>query len=85
MLLLPGAAGSGGARGVRARLSALLRGRRGSADAIKVEGVTGDHLQAAARVTTGFSGRELAKLMASVQVGHAHRSDSTEQNTGAGS
>ena len=63
-----GGAGSGGARGARGKLSALLRGRRSSADAIKVQGVTGEHLRAAAQLTAGFSGRELAKLMASVQV-----------------
>ena len=66
--LCAGGAGSGGARGARGKLSALLRGRRSSADAIKVQGVTGEHLRAAAQLTAGFSGRELAKLMASVQV-----------------
>ena len=48
-------------------LQAFLRGRRSSPDQIQVETFTPDMLQDAARKTQGFSGRELAKLMASMQ------------------
>ncbi len=45
------------------------RGRSASADRIAVQGVTDDVLESAAQRMEGFSGRELAKFMASVQVG----------------
>jgi hypothetical protein len=32
-----------------------------------VEGITEDHIEAAAQATEGFSGRELAKMVASIQ------------------
>lgn len=53
--------------GLRARLSALLRGQKASADTIRVEGVTEQHVQEAADATEGFSGRELAKMISSIQ------------------
>eukprot|EP00850_Spirogloea_muscicola_P010829 SM000065S20178 [mRNA] locus=s65:90175:93564:- [translate_table: standard] len=40
---------------------------RGKQDKIEIKGLTDDVLQEAARKTEGFSGREIAKLMASVQ------------------
>eukprot|EP00850_Spirogloea_muscicola_P020817 SM000227S07463 [mRNA] locus=s227:92862:96195:- [translate_table: standard] len=40
---------------------------RGKQDKIEIKGITDDVLQEAARKTEGFSGREIAKLMASVQ------------------
>lgn len=43
------------------------RGRRADADRIRIQGVDDALLQEAARKTEGFSGRELAKLMASAQ------------------
>ena len=49
------------------RLRALLRGRSGRPDAIKAKGITPDIIQEAAAATEGFSGRELAKLVASMQ------------------
>lgn len=63
-----GGAGSGTNRSLGQRLTALLRGRKASADTIAVEGVTASHIAQAAQLTEGFSGRELAKLMASMQV-----------------
>lgn len=42
----------------------FLRGQQGK---ITVEGITDEHLVEAARRTNGFSGREIAKLMASLQ------------------
>lgn len=41
---------------------------RGQQDKIEIKGITEDVLKEAARKTEGFSGREIAKLMASVQV-----------------
>lgn len=41
---------------------------RGQQDKIELKGITEEVLQEAARKTKGFSGREIAKLMASVQV-----------------
>jgi ATPase family AAA domain-containing protein 3A/B len=41
---------------------------RGQQDKIELKGITEEVLQEAARKTHGFSGREIAKLMASVQV-----------------
>ena len=66
--LLLGGAGSGTARGLAARLSMLLRGRSAGADAINCDGITASDIAQAAKVTAGFSGRELAKLMSSLQV-----------------
>lgn len=61
--------GAGAARGPADRLHALLRGRRaGGAERIEVQGITPDMLDAAAKRMDGFSGREIAKFMASVQV-----------------
>jgi ATPase family AAA domain-containing protein 3A/B len=41
---------------------------RGQQDKIEIKGITQDVLKEAAQKTEGFSGREVAKLMASVQV-----------------
>lgn len=49
------------------RISAFFRGQKSSADRISVEGITEDHIEAAAQATEGFSGRELAKMVASIQ------------------
>eukprot|EP00897_Mesotaenium_endlicherianum_P006693 jgi/Mesen1/6051/ME000308S05241 len=59
-----GAAASGGATW-RGWAAALLRGRPQSG--IEVKGVSADVIREAAEKTEGFSGREVAKLMASVQ------------------
>ncbi|KAL6767968.1 hypothetical protein ACKKBF_B37290 [Auxenochlorella protothecoides x Auxenochlorella symbiontica] len=61
-----GGAGAGSNTGVFARLGAWFRGR-GDVDRIAVKGVDGALLDEAAAATEGFSGRELAKFMASVQ------------------
>lgn len=53
--------------GLFGRIGALLRGRASSADRIAIQGVGGEQLKQAAKATEGFSGRELAKFMASVQ------------------
>ena len=66
-----GGAGSGGERGIAGRLRALLRGRSGRPDAIKAKGITPEIIQDAAAATEGFSGRELAKLVASMQASPA--------------
>ena len=50
-----------------ARLRAALGGRGSDADRITVSGVGEEELWEAANQTEGFSGRELAKFMASVQ------------------
>jgi ATPase family AAA domain-containing protein 3A/B len=52
-------------------------GGRGGRDAIKVEGVTSADVDAAARKTEGFSGRELAKLVASAQAAAYGTPDAT--------
>ena len=53
-------------------LRALLRGRGGRPDAIKAKGITPEIIQDAANAATeGFSGRELAKLVASMQASPA--------------
>eukprot|EP00955_Chlamydomonas_euryale_P111580 366076-Chlamydomonas_euryale.AAC.5 len=62
-----GGAGAGADSGPLARLSALLRGQRSVAEPIAVRGVGEPELRRAARLTQGFSGRELAKFVASVQ------------------
>ncbi|KAL4450227.1 hypothetical protein ABPG77_010896 [Micractinium sp. CCAP 211/92] len=62
-----GGAGAAAARGPLARLSALLRGRKGGPETITVKDVSDADLWWAAEKMDGFSGRELAKFMASVQ------------------
>lgn len=62
-----GGAGSATSTGVMERLSNWLRRRKSAADVITVNGVGEDQLWEAAQATEGFSGRELAKFMASVQ------------------
>jgi ATPase family AAA domain-containing protein 3A/B len=62
-----GEAGAGPRRGLLRRAADLFRRRGGASDAIGVRGVDEAALWAAAEATEGFSGRELAKLMASVQ------------------
>jgi hypothetical protein len=54
-------------QGVGDRLQSLLKGRKAGADHIQVEGLTPAMLDAAAKRMEGFSGREIAKFMASVQ------------------
>lgn len=66
--LMQGEAGSGKSTGVGHRLSMMLRGRKLSADRISVDpGVNEQLLRSAAERMEGFSGREIAKFMASVQ------------------
>lgn len=62
-----GGAGSASSRGLWARLSAFVRGRKGGPETIAVKDVQEEDLWWAAEHTEGFSGRELAKFMASVQ------------------
>ncbi|KAK9844676.1 hypothetical protein WJX74_005413 [Apatococcus lobatus] len=62
-----GGAGSGSVQGIGARLRAVLTGKRLAAAEITVQGIDDSLLQDAAERTEGFSGRELAKLLASVQ------------------
>ncbi|EIE18960.1 AAA-domain-containing protein [Coccomyxa subellipsoidea C-169] len=50
-----------------AALVAFLRGRSVRPDAIQLKGITPELVQEAAATTEGFSGRELAKLVASMQ------------------
>ena len=54
----------------------FLRGK-GGRDAIKVEGITDADVEAAAGKTEGFSGRELAKLVASAQAAAYGTPDAT--------
>ena len=61
-----GGAGAAAAIGLFSRLGNGPRGR-GGIERIEVRGVGGEQLDAAADATEGFSGRELAKFMASVQ------------------
>ena len=68
LCLYTGGAGSSTGRSWGQRLASLIRGRKAGADAIAVEGVTASHIAEAAKLTEGFSGRELAKMMASMQV-----------------
>jgi ATPase family AAA domain-containing protein 3A/B len=49
------------------KIKGLLLGRKSQADDIRINGITDDLLWKAAKKTDGFSGRELAKFMASVQ------------------
>lgn len=62
-----GGAGAGAQAGMIERISAWLKRRKSAADQIQVRGVGEEELWAAAEATEGFSGRELAKFMASVQ------------------
>ncbi|PSC70197.1 ATPase family AAA domain-containing 3-B [Micractinium conductrix] len=62
-----GGAGAGAATGVFARLSAFVRGRKSGPETIAVKDVADEDLWWAAEKMQGFSGRELAKFMASVQ------------------
>ncbi len=59
--------GAGAAAGVGERVGALLRGRKADTDTIEVRGVDERVLEEAASAMEGFSGREIAKFMASVQ------------------
>lgn len=52
---------------LRRRIFALLGGRKAATDRIQLHGITEQMLSDAAHQTDGFSGRELAKFMASVQ------------------
>lgn len=70
-LTCPGGAGARAETGIAGRLRALLRGRAGRPDAIKVAGISPELIQEAAEATEGFSGRELAKLVASMQASTA--------------
>ena len=67
-----GGAGAGAERGIVGRIRALMRGRAGRPDAIQAKGITPDLIQEAAVATEDFSGRELAKLVASMQASPAH-------------
>jgi len=65
-----GRAGGGGAaaeQGFAARMTAWLRGRSGAPDRIELRDIDAALLDEAATATEGFSGRELAKLVASMQ------------------
>jgi ATPase family AAA domain-containing protein 3A/B len=48
-------------------MTAWLRGRAGAPDRIELRGIDAALLDEAATATEGFSGRELAKLVASMQ------------------
>lgn len=65
---MQGEAGSGKSSAVLHRLSMFMRGRKLAADRITVDPAVNKQLleQAAAKME-GFSGREIAKFMASVQ------------------
>lgn len=63
-----GGAGAAAERGFAARMMAWLRGRSGAPDRIELRDIDGGLLDEAAAATEGFSGRELAKLVASMQV-----------------
>ncbi len=63
-----GGAGAGTEGGLAGRVRAWLRGRGAKSDAIAVRGVTPAMIEEAAAATEGFSGRELAKMVASMQV-----------------
>lgn len=63
-----GGAGAEAQKGLAGRLRAFLRGRSTRPDAIQLRGITPELVQEAAAATEGFSGRELAKLVASMQV-----------------
>ncbi len=62
-------------QGLWGRVQAFFRGRSGAPDAIKIRDISPELIEEAAVATEGFSGRELAKLVASMQVasrGHLH-------------
>ena len=63
-----GGAGAGTEQGFAARMAAWLRGRSGAPDRIELRDIDAALLDEAAAATQGFSGRELAKLVASMQV-----------------
>jgi hypothetical protein len=65
----PGGAGAGAETGLAARLRAMLRGRKTVSDRVKMVGIDDALIREAVSATDGFSGRELAKLVASMQVG----------------
>jgi len=67
-LAATGGAGAEAEKGLAGRLRAFLRGRSARPDAIQMRGITPELVQEAAAATEGFSGRELAKLVASMQV-----------------
>eukprot|EP00210_Caulerpa_lentillifera_P004067 g3880.t1 len=52
---------------IRRQIFALLGGRRAQTDRIQLEGITDEMIKKVAEQTDGFSGRELAKFMASLQ------------------
>jgi ATPase family AAA domain-containing protein 3A/B len=62
-----GGAGAGTGGGLKQRIDNFLRGRKQSADRIAVVDITEQTLQHAAELMEGFSGREIAKFIASVQ------------------
>eukprot|EP00884_Botryococcus_braunii_P008534 jgi/Botrbrau1/17682/Bobra.0166s0106.1 len=62
-----GGAGAGAEKGVVARLRALLGGRKAASDRIKMKDIDASLINQAVLATHGFSGRELAKLVASMQ------------------
>lgn len=62
-----GGGGSSSQDRLISRVAALLKGKHVAADRIEIRGVGQTDLHKAAEATQGFSGRELAKLMASVQ------------------
>ncbi|KAK9814443.1 hypothetical protein WJX72_006002 [[Myrmecia] bisecta] len=62
-----GGAGSSTRIGVLTRMGLFLRGRKGSADVIATRDIDDALIQEAAEATEGFSGRELAKMVASMQ------------------
>ena len=66
-LLSAGGAGAGSGASLGQRLRGLLLGRKGMADRIMLAGVDDSLIAEAAAATEGFSGRELAKLVASMQ------------------
>ena len=63
-----GGGGAGADVGLWGRLNAWLRGRGAQPERIRISGVDDRMIQDAAAATEGFSGRELAKLVASMQV-----------------
>ncbi|KDD71649.1 hypothetical protein H632_c4628p0 [Helicosporidium sp. ATCC 50920] len=71
------AAGTGRGVGMLARLAAFMRGRKAVESAILVQGVGAADLARAAKRMEGFSGRELAKFMASVQAAVFGAKDAT--------
>ena len=65
---LQGEAGAGKSRNVWDRFQSLLRGRKAAADEITVDPEVDDKLVGeAAKEMSGFSAREIAKCMASMQ------------------